>query len=478
MEQKIINKILIRLKDTLDELYDDFIEEMRFENMVISGTFILQAYYDEIWKDSDIDIFIMVPEEMYEKNYNYEQHKKMCCDKNHYYFTENDLDNGMMFHNIKYDDHIYVADNYKQQHDERMKTKNLNPKNTHTYITRTESILFKNYVSYTYIYPDYYDQDIKLVRNYYHRQSDEKSRIQIIHLKSHPERFIAETFDFPIIKNIFGRHINGDFYLKISSPESIVNRKTMFYVNPLLDKSLARAKKYYNKYNVQFEYPFNDEINSVMEKLICDHKNNIHEAKHFGYDNRDNNYFHDAHSNNYSLHLHLRQMIEPRKLKYDDDIAKKKKESIEKYYTETNMIKYKDFIENIRIDVLKIFNDYDYDYTIYIDNFREKYVLQKPKLLVEYVRPEIISKMPCIENSLSYTYKACHLTGYIGDIKYYELFDEERMHYPINTYDIIEKYTNPNNITISNMKKEYDNDDTINEIISQIRKIEIKELII
>ena len=58
MKDTIINNLDNILKTELEDIYDDFMTEMQYSNTVISGSIILQAYYNEKWKNSDIDIYI------------------------------------------------------------------------------------------------------------------------------------------------------------------------------------------------------------------------------------------------------------------------------------------------------------------------------------------------------------------------------------------------------------------------------------
>ena len=91
-EKTLINKIIIRLQEELGDIYDDFITEMQYDDVVISGTFILQAYYGEIWDGSDIDIFVHV-ENNGEEPCGGNEKSSRCCGTTHYQYT--DTDNGM-----------------------------------------------------------------------------------------------------------------------------------------------------------------------------------------------------------------------------------------------------------------------------------------------------------------------------------------------------------------------------------------------
>ena len=72
-KEYIIKKILNRLQTALGPIYDDFIDMMKNQNIVISGSFILQCIYNEKWKNSDIDLFV------------YNDHNiSDCCGINHY----------------------------------------------------------------------------------------------------------------------------------------------------------------------------------------------------------------------------------------------------------------------------------------------------------------------------------------------------------------------------------------------------------
>ena len=55
-----MEKILKALKDELGELYEEFIEIMRKDNVIISGSFILNLLTDRNYKESDIDIYCQV----------------------------------------------------------------------------------------------------------------------------------------------------------------------------------------------------------------------------------------------------------------------------------------------------------------------------------------------------------------------------------------------------------------------------------
>ena len=52
-----MEKVLAILKDELGELYEEFIEIMRKDNVIITGSFILNVLTDRNYKNSDIDIY-------------------------------------------------------------------------------------------------------------------------------------------------------------------------------------------------------------------------------------------------------------------------------------------------------------------------------------------------------------------------------------------------------------------------------------
>jgi len=52
-----MEKVLAVLKDELGELYEEFIEIMRKDNVIITGSFILNVLTDRNYKNSDIDIY-------------------------------------------------------------------------------------------------------------------------------------------------------------------------------------------------------------------------------------------------------------------------------------------------------------------------------------------------------------------------------------------------------------------------------------
>ena len=53
----IMEKVLAILKDELGELYEEFIEIMRKDNVIITGSFILNVLTNRNYKNSDIDIY-------------------------------------------------------------------------------------------------------------------------------------------------------------------------------------------------------------------------------------------------------------------------------------------------------------------------------------------------------------------------------------------------------------------------------------
>ena len=119
--------------------------------------------------------------------------------------------------------------------------------------------------------PDYYGIGIRRIRNYVHRTKKNKYVIQIIHVHEPPEIFIHRTFDFPIIRNAFGVNIDCTKYIKISSPDSIKNRRTIFCTMPFFQKSFCRAFKYFHNYKINFDFPFSEKTNELLMKCLTEH---------------------------------------------------------------------------------------------------------------------------------------------------------------------------------------------------------------
>jgi len=310
----IIEKILRHLKSVLgDEIYEDFIEQMKYDNIVISGSTILQIIYGEKWKIngnlSDLDVFI---KKIYytnccENHYNFGQEGYVLkCDENtknitietdeykiicyiekitYYVYGKFDKLIAIDFYDLK--NNIY----HENPNIELLKTFNIDfnceqlkevlidPYTNIDHvnnITPIEAILYKNFA----IQPHFRHEDLRnrygvnfitKIRNYAHRIN--QYVVQIIHINhDNVSSFINSTFDFPILKNMFGRHANGEFYLEFAAENDIETRSTMI-TNTNNLKSIHRAYKYQNNYNIKITFPiFNDEFQSLFALLEEEYK--------------------------------------------------------------------------------------------------------------------------------------------------------------------------------------------------------------
>jgi len=471
----IIKRILDELKVELGDIYDDFIEEMRYDNIIISGTFILQAIYKENW-NSDIDIFIKIPTKSQPpkggrqiSNRTWFTGNLECCGVTHFKYDKHEPDGSVNMVWDDYDDNLVRVNHH----------------DVHQYITPMEAILYTHYVPFGYVIPDYlYDNGtpadaeyIYAVRNYYHRTSD-KRKIQIIQLTCDPSNFINNTFDFPIIQNIFGRKKDGTFYVEIASISSIMNRKTMFYVNPNFEKSITRAHKYHHKYNISFTFPFNDEQNKILNDILTSHKildytrKNI-DAHHLICDHNIHNHYEslktdDKYEDGYDKYsdsddavenyTHNHNEYDIRNIYDIKDINKAKQKfvftnvchnittcpCIKKLFNNTDDKCLMPICDKPQFNI-QIFNDKlrnhkntnechdENNYNMY---FQEKYVKNKPKILenVPISVDKLINNTSCIEDSFSFThrrynilYKFMKLKNRIHnyDIKGLELLDHD-----------------------------------------------------
>ena len=323
-KELVIGKILRRLKSIFGDIYDDFIDMMKNDNIVISGSFILQCIYNESWENSDIDIFIYnngllnccgithniepyhTLVELTEFKYENDDIKFSCL-YNKYNLLVRNYNNALRVFDSKFEikhntsvnilplyenEDIIIFHKYSQKiRNTKLLTGIVSDKpillyeccepitttySEHSYISPIESILSIKFSQYTYISGKYENSNILLVRNYCGR-NDSKIRIQIIQTTINPCEFINKNFDFPIIKNAF-YFLDNKPCLDICNEEDIMSRSTTFFSSSYLMKSILRMYKYHNYYNINFKFPFNDKINNMFKNML---KLSIDEFKEF-----------------------------------------------------------------------------------------------------------------------------------------------------------------------------------------------------
>ena len=283
----IIQHILCHLENILGDIYEDFIEQMRYDNIAISGSSILQIMYGEKWKIgesySDLDVFI-------------HDDRKDCCGKTHYKFRHEgyieeknkviveEKENYKITYYYINDVCIYSIDfidkltniEYKNPDHQFLKTYEievdgfLHYVKHKNYISPIEAILYKNFavqISKDIIHHARYNfYKILKIKDYVHRLNN-KNVVQIIQIDENISEYINK-FDLPIIKNMFYRDFDGNFHLEIAAENDIENRSTTFMTSANFIKSLHRAYKYQHYYNIKINFAFCDEYNILFNRLL------------------------------------------------------------------------------------------------------------------------------------------------------------------------------------------------------------------
>lgn len=162
------------LRERFGEYTDEIIECMEKYNIIISGSFALQAYLNEEWEYSDVDFYIEknniyhysdVDENIeefvsiFQRKYNNNQyHEKQGYDfvSNHYSFYKRERINNRTFLNKKVD--ILVVENYinvLKKFDFSFNQIYWNPNTGFVFINPSDDILIKNKIGYLANFKDY-----------------------------------------------------------------------------------------------------------------------------------------------------------------------------------------------------------------------------------------------------------------------------------------------------------------------------------
>ena len=239
MYNQLISRITTFLREELDDLYDDVIEEMRCNNLVIMGSVILNIANNKPNNESDIDFFYLDQNNKFESDLIEEKYKLS---------GEN---NGMKIVSTNFDEYVgYLPLNIT----------NLDPKNE--IFDNTSSnlayILHKNYFYYRNG-KDY----TAICQEFHHRTLSNKCPIQII---TNFDEDDYNEFDFKQCMNIFGVHLDGTFYLKIVDLSNVIQFNCLF---GYAGNSFKRVKKYENRgYIVENDLNFNfDDLDTSITQV-------------------------------------------------------------------------------------------------------------------------------------------------------------------------------------------------------------------
>lgn len=231
-----IERIVSRLKHILGDLYDDFYKQMRYEGVVVSGSFVLNCLLneDKLWEGSDVDIYV----KCCHSGLGSKASPNRCCVDNHYFEPDNANETfGAM---LAYENCVY----------------NLNTSGTHHYLTKLDAVLFSGFFPQSIVLThsdrlhDSGTLHISLIRTYKSRNAlSNFPPLQVIHVQGNPVSTILETFDLDILCNIFGVNSeDGTYYLHITAPKDVMTKETNFYFKKEQHvKCVFRANKYYKR---------------------------------------------------------------------------------------------------------------------------------------------------------------------------------------------------------------------------------------